>query len=338
MKRLAALLAAVAASSLIAMAQQPESKIALTPMVEYDLAGIPATAANSLERKLVSMTTANGFASVDGDFLITAVPDLVNSASTPTAPPQFVCDVEVAVYVLNIPEKVIVDQKVYVCKGVGQSEQKAVISAINQINVRSVDTRRFMDNVRTKILDYYAGRLPAIIAKAESLASMTRYEEALKVLSAVPESLDEYPQVAQLMVDIYTDCIDRDAKKLISEAKVQMVQENYNLAMKTLIKIDPNSSLFPQADAMVTQIKAKLDAEKAAELQREMEQYEREKEQAQREYEDNVELQKMKIDAAKEIASKIPVDVSDADEQQPEQSIEEKGRSMIKWLLGNLVE
>lgn len=185
-----------------AAAQEAESMLALTPYVERALDRVPETASRSLERKLTGMATANGFASVSGDFVLTAVPDIVNTSVTATAPAQYVAEVEVAVYVLNNPEEVVVDQKVYSLKGVGASEQKAVVNAISQIDVRSVDTRRFMENVRKKMIDYYTMRVPDIIAKAQALSSMGRYEEALSELAAVPECLDEYPQVAELMADI----------------------------------------------------------------------------------------------------------------------------------------
>ena len=243
MKRLS-ILAAIVLCSISSAAQTPESRIALTPYVEFSRERIPEVALRSLERKLASMATANGFASVSGEFIITAMTDVLNTSVTATAPPKFVSEVEVAVYVLNNPEQLIVDQKVYSLKGLGTSEQSAVMNAINQLNVRSTDTKRFMENVRTRMLDYYAARLPAIIAKAQSLAAMSRYEEALAALAAVPESLAEYPQVADLMVDIYTGYIDREAKAIIADAKTKIAQHDYAAAFRELVKVDPNSTLF----------------------------------------------------------------------------------------------
>lgn len=327
------LLAAVMLSGIYSAAQTPESKIALTPYVEYSLDRIPEAASRALERKLVSMTTANGFASVSGDFLITAIPDVLNTSVTATAPPKFVSEVEVAVYVVNNPEKIIVDQKVYYLKGLGTSEQKAVMNAISQINVSSADSKRFMDNVRTKMLDYYATRLPAIIAKAQSLASMSRYEEALAELAVVPESLDEYPQVADLMVDIYTGYIDREAKSIIADAKTKIAQQDYVGAFRELVKVDPNSTLFAESDAMISSITAHMEAERQAELKREMELYEQQRAQAQKEYEDSIDLEKQKLDASREIASmalSVGIDVATGDHVSA-------GRSVIDWLLGDLI-
>lgn len=316
-----------------AEAQTSESKIALTPYVEYSLDRIPEVASRALERKLVSMTTANGFASVSGDFIITAIPDVLNTSVTATAPPQFISEVEVAVYVLNNPEEIIVDQKVYSLRGLGTSEQKAVMNAINQINVSSPDSRRFMDNVRSKMLDYYATRLPAIIAKAQSLSSMSKYEEALAALAVVPECLDEYPQVADLMVDIYIRYIDQEAKSIIADAKTKIAQQDYAAAFKALVKVDPNSTLFAESDAMISNISSRIEVDRQAELQREMELYEQQRAQAQKEYEDGVALEKMRIEASKEIATKAIGAVQEV----VAGDYVETGKSVIGWLLGDLI-
>lgn len=304
MKRFS-ILAAIVLCSISSAAQTPESRIALTPYVEFSRERIPEVALRSLERKLASMATANGFTSVSGEFIITAMTDVLNTSVTATAPPKFVSEVEVAVYVLNNPEQLIVDQKVYSLKGLGTSEQSAVMNAINQLNVRSTDTKRFMENVRTRMLDYYAARLPAIIAKAQSLAAMSRHEEALAALAAVPESLAEYPQVADLMVDIYTGYIDREAKAIIADAKTKIAQHDYAAAFRELVKVDPNSTLFAESDAMISEISPKIETERQEELEREKEYYEQQRAQAMKEYEDSVELEKQKIAASREIASKV---------------------------------
>ena len=183
--------AAMLCFSLAVSAQEPESRIALTPYVYYDIESVPQAASSALERKLTSMATANGFAGVSDVFVITAVPEVMDVSMTPTAPAQFVVDMEVEVYVLNNPEEVIVGQTVYALKGVGASEQKAVINAINQINVKSTDTRRFMENARSGIIAYYSSKLPAIIAKAQSYANMTKYDGAAIATAGGPADCDK---------------------------------------------------------------------------------------------------------------------------------------------------
>ena len=330
MKRYFIGLAAALLMPLYAAAQDAGSRIALTPYVCYDIESIPGTASSALERKLTSMATANGFAGMSDRFLLTAIPEVMSVSMTPTAPAQFVVEGEVEVYVVNNPEEVIVGQTVYSLKGVGASEQKAVISAINQINVRSVDTRRFLENARSKIIEYYDGRLPSIIAKAQSLASMTRYDEALAVLSAVPDCLDGYPQIAEMMVDIYTSRIDRDADSLIRAASAKLASGNASAAMAELAKVDPYSTKASKADEMIARIKADAEAEKQAELQKEIESYEYEREQARQKHDDEVELTKLKLEVAREVAASAGEAAGN--------TAAEAGKSAVKWLFGNLVK
>lgn len=332
---------AVSALSLLMIsplrAQEPEAKIALTPYVIQEIESVPAAALSSLQRKLTSMATANGFAGTSDTFLLTGVPSVTDVSMTPTAPAQFVVSMDVEVYVVNNPEEVIVAQTVYSVKGVGASEQKAIIGAISQINVRSIDTRRFMENARTKIIDYYAGRLPSIIAKAQSMASMKRYDDALNVLAAVPECLDEYPQVADLMVDIFTRKIDLAADSLIRSASAKLAMDDQAGAVSDLVKVDPYSSLASKADDIVSGIKEKADAEKQTELQREIEAYEYERDFARKKYDDEIELKKKRLDLAKEVSATAG-NVLGGGTEDTAGTVIKTGSSLAKLLLGNLVE
>lgn len=319
-------------------AQEPEAKIPLTPYVIYEIETVPSAALSSLQRKLTAMATANGFAGTSDTFLLTGVPTVTDVSMTPTAPAQFVVTMDVEVYVVNSPEEVIVAQTVYSLKGVGASEQKAIIGAINQINVKSIDTRRFMENARTKIIDYYAGRLPSIISKAQSMASMKRYDDALSVLAAVPECLDEYPQVADLMVDIYTKKIDLAADSLIRSASAKLALDNIEGAVADLVKVDPYSSLAPKADKMVSDIKAKADAEKQLALEQELESYEYERELARKMYEDEVELSRKKLDLAKEMSAAAVTASSDSQSSDASGAAAKTSASLMKLLLGNIVK
>ncbi len=289
---------AVMIMPLMAMAQQQESKVALSPYVSYDITEVPEKAMKTLHSKLTAMVTANGFASIGNDLVITAVPTLLGLNVTATAPAQFVAEMEVEIFVLNNVEQVIIDQIIVPVRGIGQSEQKAMISAMGQLNARSRDVKEFMANIRSKVIEYYKGRIPAIITKANSLAEMAKFDEALTVLAAVPESLDEYPQIAGLMVDIYKKRIDREAQQLITVAKARIAEGDKYAAMDQLVKVDPFSSLSKDATKLINQMKANADAQ----LQKQIELKMMEMEQQQREYEDSIELERMQIEASREIA------------------------------------
>ncbi len=336
MKRIL-LSAAVLLMPYFASAQQAEAKVALHPYVSYDLKDVSYTAANALESKLLRMVTANGFASLNNDFVITAVPSLTNIDVTATVPAQFVADVDVEIFVLNNLEQVIIDQVVIPLKGLGQSKDKAVVGAINQLNVKGPDVRRFMDNVRTKVLDYYALRLPAIISKAQAQAKMSNYDEALAILAVVPESLDEYPQIADMMVDFYQQSIDKTALALIRSAKVHLANDNVLYAMEDLMKVDPLSSHASEVNAIIVQVQAKADAEE----RRILEEQKLEREMEMKKYEDELEFRKMKLEASKEVAL---AQISSADAPTvsatgtSETAVFDSKEELASWFFGNLIK
>ncbi len=320
-----------------ASAQQAEAKVALNPYVSYDLKDVPYNAARALESKLLRMVTANGFASLGDDLIITAIPSLTNVDVTATIPAQFVADVDVEIFVLNNLEQVIIDQIIIPLKGLGQSEEKAIVGAINQLNVKSTDVRRFMENVRTKVIDYYALRLPSIIAKAQAQAKMSNFDEALAILAVVPESLDEYPQIADMMVDFYQQNIDKAALALIKSAKANLANGYVLYAMDDLMKVDPLSSHSSEVDAIIAQVQAKADAEE----QRVLEEKRLAREMEMKKYEDDLELKKMKLQASRDMvlagSGEYQTSPSANNSTATPEASKDMAKNLASWFFGNLI-
>lgn len=282
--------------------QQLTSKdmIGITPVVPYTMDLSPEVQ-KVLGQKLLQMVTQNGFGSFSGQFVLTSNVIVVDKQVTATVPAQFVVSLEVSVYLLNIAEMVIVDETSFEVKGIDKLENKAMIQAVNRINSRSPNVRTFMDQCRVKIVDYYKARIPALLAKAQSLSARDQYEEALSVLSVIPESVDEYPAIAEQMVVLYTKALDKEAAAQIQEAKAKMAIRDYEGAMDNLVSVDPSSTRFPEASKLIASIKQTIDAKEQAELAEKMKQYEMEMDAQQKRHDDAVALEKQRIDAAKQI-------------------------------------
>ncbi len=290
-------LAQLAASTSTQATLSSQEMVGITPALSSYI-NLPADAVKSLGTKLNQMVTQNGFGSTSGQFVLTANVVTLDKQATATAPVQYVIDLEVSLFVLNVMEGVIVDEMSYTVKGIDRLENKAVIKAINTINARTPQVRTFMEGVRGKIIEYYNTRIPAIITKAKSLAERNEYEEALYVLSAVPESVDQYPMVAEQMSAIYLKKIDRDATAALQEAKGYVAVRDYDSALTALLAVDPSSSKSAEAFALIEQIKAKLDADEQRALEEKWRIYEDQKEAAQRAHDDAVTLRSKQIEAA----------------------------------------
>lgn len=272
--------------------------VAVTPVIPDGL-DLPDYAKKALEHKLIQITTQNGFGSISGEIALTTNVITTDKQVTGTIPAQYVVSLEVSLIVVNVLEGTIINEIAVPLKGIDKAENRAITMAFNNLNPRSPAIRNFMNQCRKKIIDYYTTRIPALTAKAKSLADRTEYDQALAVLASIPESVDEYPAIADQMVAIYMKKIDKDGTAFLQNAKAKLAQHDLEGALNELIRIDPSSNSFAKATEMIEAIKQEADEKEKAELEREMQQLEAEKEAQQKARENQVMLEKLRIEAAK---------------------------------------
>ncbi len=327
MKKLLLMLCAAVIGFCPASAQQNEN-IHITPYVSPDL-GLPGTSGKILEQRITRMVVSNGFGSLSNEFLLTADAQIVSKEVTPTVPPRELVKVEVTLYIVGVREQIIVAEETLTVGHVGDATNEGAIfaGAFANINPRSPQVRRFMMSAREKIVDYYAQRVPAILAQAQAFADMAEYDKALALLGTVPTCLPEYPVVAEKMVAANRQMLDKFAATALQEAKGKMALRDWEGALDALLYVDPLSSRFPEAEALVKKIDQTLTAQEQAALQEKLEQAQWNREMAQKAHDDAVMLRKMELDKAQQNARKSP-----AAEENKESAV----ASTKSWLLGKL--
>ena len=278
-------------------AQEAENKIALTPMVSEESA-LSDEARNILKQKLLQMCTANDFGSMSGDFVLTADLQPLDRRSTATVPAQYIVEYEAQFYVMAVAEKVIVKEFSQKIRGLERSEEKALINALKRINPRTAQVRRFMRSSREKIVDYYAQRIPQIVAKAQSLQDRGAYEEALAVLNAVPECVEEYPIVADKMRAVYIEMVDKFAETALQDARAKFAVGDYKAAVEAVVFVDPMSNFFADAQKLVEEVKAVIDEKERAAMERELDKIAYERKVAEQMRNDKLMLERLKIESA----------------------------------------
>lgn len=310
-----------------ASAQQTLSSkdmVALTPAIATGL-DLPDYAKKVLSQKMIQIVTQNGFGSSSGEIVLTANVAITDKQVTGTVPAQYIISMEVSLYVLNVLEGVVIDETSVTLKGIDKAENRAMVQAINSLNPKSPAIRNFMNQSRSKIIDYYTTRIPALVAKAKSLADRAEYEEALAVLSYIPESVDEYPAIADQMVKIYLKKADKDAQALIQEANAQLAVKDYPRALNALIAVDPSSAHFGTATKMINSITQTINAEQKAAMEAQLKQIEADKEARQKAQDDAVMLEKQRIEASKKAAENYNKSTSTTDAL---------NEMVSKWFLG----
>lgn len=283
--------------------------IGITPMVCYEL-DLPMDANKALAQKLSQVATKNGFGSTSGQFVLTANPVITDKQVTATAPSRYIVNIDLSIYVINVGEKVVVNEITIPLRGMHRLENKAFISAINQLNSSNPNVRNFMEQARTKIVDYYSTQTPTILAKATSMAEREDYEGAMQLLSSIPDFIELYPAVINLMDQIYEKELEVKTIAIMEHAKTEIINGRYENAMKIILKVNPVSPNAKDAYAMIDQIKAKMDQaiaaaneEKRLQLEEEKRKFDLQREDMLRLQDNNMELEKARIESMGEYAA-----------------------------------
>ena len=293
-----------------------ERNIAITPLLPAEV-DIPESLRPMLQQKLLQIATTNGYGSESDDFILTANVMVLEKTAVPTVPPQINLTLEVSLYVINRLEKVIVAEKSVQIGGIDKTENSAYTQALKQLNPRKPEIRSFMTSAREKIVEYYTEKLPALLSKAQSLADMGDTDEALAVLSTIPEVVPDYPLVAELMSEFYLESLDTQCAGILREAQGKLAVKNYEDALDLLVTVDPLSSHFQEAGQMIDSIRSMVLAEEEQQYAMEWQLYQQQLELAEKARADEVMLKKMQLEASYKYADQEkkqnPVTTSEAD-------------------------
>ena len=163
-------------------------RISIAAVVPEQAGSIPSGAVSTLENKMRQIVTQNGLGASEYGSRFAILPgiNVLSKDITPTAPPQQALTVEFVFYIVDAVSQTIFSQTSVQFKGVGQSEEKAMIQVIKNINPKMGQFKGFVEKGKEKIIEYYNSKCDVFLKTAQSLAGQRKYEEALYILSSVP--------------------------------------------------------------------------------------------------------------------------------------------------------
>lgn len=283
-------LLALAAAS--AYAADCEIGMGIAPITEGD--NVDAKVARQLEAKLKSALTYNGVAAGDYDCQFFIAGRFDHSYSEQAG------GVGGRVLVKTDLQLAICDgegQKVYATtsiplKGVGATDQQALVRAMSSLNARNPEFARFVENGKAKIVDYFNKNYSTYITKANRSLKARDYDEALYWASSIPECCNGYSEAHALVLSIYNDKINYDAAMLLAQAEgawaADPTSDGAAAAYAYLAQIDPSASCYDKAKTLGKKIGATVKEDYDFETKEK--------------YRDAVALEKMRINSAREVA------------------------------------
>lgn len=274
--------------------QNNSSNIVFALVMPNEIEGFDDNHLVKLESKIIQATTNYGIAGKGfySDFVIYPVVSTNEIQNTEGMKNLISYSIELGIFIKSIS-----DGKIYASYsksfiGIGGNEKLALTNALNDIDPYSKDFTNFFLNASGKIISYFDTKCDDILSKADALSKMGAYEEALALLSSIPNiSAVCYNKVKSKSIEVYKLFLNKNCQTLLLTASSYHANKNTDKALEYICLIDPTSKCFEEAKTLLKNIVNDLNEKEKEEINFKM-----------KVYEDEYEMEKLKLAAIKDIA------------------------------------
>ena len=167
----------------------------LVPKVEKDF---PLTAAQTLTKKLLQVTAANGIAGYGGDpaFVLATIANPVKEGITNTIPKKNFVNYSLTFYVANIHSGDVFGALEQEVMGVGDSKELAIINAMESVNNNAAIAQLLRESAQ-KIVSWFEEQSDTFVAEVKHYMRNGAYDKAYGLLASVPEAATSCFKFAQ---------------------------------------------------------------------------------------------------------------------------------------------
>jgi hypothetical protein len=181
----------------------------------------PFPSAKSLmESKLLEMISSTGMSGYKGGrFFISPKIAVLNQQVLDGPPAKVVIDVAVTFFIADNTDQKVVNSYYKELKGVGASADQAMMNAIRNLNGRDKEVTSFVQEARSRIVQFYSQNCEAIIAGAQS-KSIDNIARAMENLSMIPMENAECYKEAQIELQmLYGNYVHRRCADALTKAR-----------------------------------------------------------------------------------------------------------------------
>ena len=270
-------------------------KIALSVVMPDNVDGLNVSQLSKLETKISQIVTNSGLAAsgFNNNFVIYPKFAIYESTVVEGGMQNInVVSAEVSLFIKQVENNLVFSTISKPIKGSGSNKEVAITNAISKIAINDPDFKLFIETGKSKIISYYENKCTDIIKKSDSFVRMQQYDEALGLLLLVPEEVAGcYNLIQDKAIEAFKAYQTQKCSEHLQKAKTTLASGDYAGALDILAEIDPSTTCFEEAQMVAKSAKAMIRAEEKKQWDFQMKQYE-----------DAVSLQRLRINAAKEIA------------------------------------
>lgn len=226
---------------------------------------LPAKLDSQIKSKLQRALTKYGVSSEIGASRFAIVPEIIinSEKTTNTIPSYSNVDFDFVLSLKDIHTGRIFATYSIQTLSKGTNKVNAITKGVSNIRLDNTNFSMFCKEAKDKILSYYSSNLNAIISKSRNAANTQNYEEALFILSEIPETLPAYDtKVLPLIKTYYTTIIDNIGESVLMRAKAAWAQnpnaEGAEQVAKILEDMPIGCSSTESAQQLILQVKQRV--------------------------------------------------------------------------------
>lgn len=250
----------------VAMGLVAHGQIMLTPYVDVTVGGLNDNNVELLENKLRScISSVDMVSSYNTRFLLGTHINVLEREYSQSAPVQIIQHLCVTMAIGDGMAGACFGSCTFEVKGIGRTEEEALLSAIKNFPRKNEKITRMVVDSKDHIIKYYDENGASIIKQAEALAINQDWDQALYLLSAIPQECVYYNRALSVMMEVYESHINSDAEQVLLEAQAVWSADpnpgpNAELAMSILSQINTSATCYPRAVALMKKIETRVQS------------------------------------------------------------------------------
>ena len=201
----------------------------------------------------------------DGQFAISLSYNVMEKQIIGGAPIKVVYNISVSLFVVDLKGKKIYSSFNMDLKGVGDNETKALINSFKGLNSGNESVRKFIQEGKKKIIDYYDNNFGQIISKAKADAGMKNYDAAIYSLLSIPECSKGYSSALEMLPVVYRQFVNQHCNENLAQAKAAWYSspnsDGASIAGVYLSEIYPDASCYQDAKQLFDEIRKQMGEE-----------------------------------------------------------------------------
>lgn len=289
------ILAIVLSNNLFAQTINDIGKITLSVVMPDNVEGLNTSQLSKLETKIAQIVVASGIAASGYNNNFVVYPKFaIYETNLVEGGMQNITVItsELSLFIKQVDNNMLFSTISKQLKGSGTNKELAITNAISKIPSSDPEFKTFIETGKTKIIKYYETKCEDIISKSDGFVKMQKFEQALGLLMSVPEEVSGcYNKIQDKSIIAYKAYQTQKCSELIQKAKTTLASNDFVGALDILADIDPSATCFKEAQTIAKTAEAKVSDEEKKQWDFQMKQYD-----------DDVSLQKQRIEAIKDIA------------------------------------